>query len=115
MSFLIRWLLNGLALMGVAWLPLGVSVQGWEAAVKAGLILGLFNALLRPILKLLTLPINIFTLGLFGLVINGFLFWLVSELVEGFTVAGPGSAILGAILTAIAASILASILGVKKK
>lgn len=115
MNFLIRWLLNGLALLGVAWLLPGVRIDAPEAAIIAGLALGLVNALLRPILKILTLPITILTLGLFGLVINGFLFWLVSYGVPGFNVAGPGSAIIGAICTALLASVLAVVFGVKLK
>lgn len=114
MNFLIRWLLSGLALLGVAWLLPGVTVNP-ESAIWAGLALGLVNALLRPILKILTLPINILTLGLFGLVINGFLFWLVSSWVPGFSIAGPGSALVGAFLTAMLAALLAMIFGVRKR
>lgn len=114
MNFVIRILLNALALAGVAWLIGGVEVVGLEAALWAGLLLGLFNALLKPVLKLLTLPVNILTLGLFGLVINGFLFWLAGELVEGFVVRGPWSAFWGAILMAIFSALLAILFGVKK-
>lgn len=114
MKFIVRWLLNGLALLGVAWLLPGVTVLGYEAAIIAGLGLGLVNALLRPVIKLLTLPINLLTLGLFGLAVNAFLFWLVAEWVPNFSVSGPLSALLGAVLTALAASILATLIGVKK-
>ncbi|MTI96381.1 MAG: phage holin family protein [Firmicutes bacterium] len=114
MRFLIRWLLNGLALLVVAWLLTGVHVNGWQAAVTAGLGLGLVNALIRPIIKLLALPITILTLGLFGLVINAGLFWLVSELVQGFAVDGFIWALAGAVLVAIFAAVFAGFLGVKK-
>jgi len=115
MNFLIRWLLNGLALMAVAWFLPGVTVDTWGAAIFAGLALGLVNALLRPVLKVLTLPINIMTLGIFGLVLNAFLFWLVSEGVQGFSVTGPLYSLMGAVLTALLASVLSMIFGVKKR
>lgn len=115
MKFILRWLLNGLALWLVAYFLEGITLAGVQATLVAALLWGLFNALLRPVLKLLTLPINMMTLGLFGLVINGFLFWLAQELVSGFVVENFFWALGGAVLTAIIASILTTVLGVKKK
>ncbi len=98
MYLVFRWILNALALMGVAYLVPGIAVDSFWAALVAALVLGLVNALLRPILLILTLPVNILTLGLFTLVINGFLLWLVGTMVKGFTVTGLVPALLGALV-----------------
>ena len=97
-SLLARWILNAAALMLVAYLYPGVSVDSFGAALIAALVLGLVNAVVRPLLVLLTLPVTLLTLGLFLFVINALLFWLVAELVQGFNVGGFGSALLGSIL-----------------
>src|SRR6185312_3947392 len=98
LSLLARWIVNAAALLLVAYLYPGVHVEGFTTALVAALLLGLVNALIRPILVLLTLPVTILTLGLFLFVINALLFWLVAEVVHGFTVAGFGAALLGSIL-----------------
>jgi putative membrane protein len=98
LSLLARWLLNAVALMLVAYLYPGVSVESFGAALLAALVLGLVNAVVRPILVLLTLPVTLLTLGLFLFVINALLFWFVAEVVGGFHVAGFGAALLGSIL-----------------
>ena len=101
MHLLIRWIVNAAALMLVAYLYPGVEVTSFGAAMVAALVLGLVNAVIRPILVLLTLPVTLLTLGLFLFVINALLFWLVAEVVQGFHVAGFGSALLGSILYSI--------------
>jgi putative membrane protein len=75
MKLLAKWLLNAAALLAVAHLYTGVEVRSFSAALIAALVIGLFNAVLRPILVLLTLPVTIVTLGLFLFVINALLFW----------------------------------------
>ena len=97
-SLLLRWLLNAGALLLVAYLYPGVQVQDFVAALVAALVLGLVNAVVRPLLVILTLPVTLLTLGLFLFVINAFLFWLVAELVKGFTVSGFGGALIGSVL-----------------
>jgi putative membrane protein len=97
-SLLIRWILNALALLAVAYLYPGVHVDGFFAAAVAALVLGLVNAVLRPILVILTLPVTIITLGLFLFVINALLFWLVAAVVKGFTVDGFVAALIGSLL-----------------
>ena len=92
-----RWLLLAAALLLVAHLYSGVQVASFSSALVAALVLGLLNTLIRPVLLLLTLPINLITLGLFTLVINGFLFWLAARVLEGFSVASFGWAIIGAL------------------
>lgn len=88
MAILINWLLAALAIMATAYLLPGVSLSGFVPALVTALVLGLVNAFIKPVLLLLTLPINILTLGLFTLVINALLIMLVSKLVSGFQVQG---------------------------
>lgn len=101
MKLLFRWLINAGALLLLAsYLP-GISVSGWYSALIAVLVLGLVNALIRPLFILLTLPVNILTLGLFILVINALLFWFVASFIDGFAVAGFWPAFLGALFMSI--------------
>ncbi len=95
---LLRWLLNTVALFIVAWVVPGFSYAsiGWLAI--AALVLGLLNALVKPILFVLTLPLTIVTLGLFLIVLNAIMLELTAALVPGFDIAGFGWAILGALV-----------------
>ena len=111
MGFLFKWLSNVIALFIVIQFVSGVTVERWQSLFLAGLVIGLLNAFLRPILIFLTLPVNILTLGLFTLVINGFLFYLAALLVSGFSVTGFGSALLAAILFSIISFILNIFIG----
>lgn len=87
MYLLLRWLINAAALALVAQLVPGVEVASAYTALVAALVLGLANAILRPILLILTLPITIITLGLFALMVNASMVWFVSSIVKGFEVA----------------------------
>ncbi len=98
MKMLARWLISALALMLVAYYVPGITVVNFYSALIAALILGLINALIRPILILFTLPINILTLGLFTLVINALMLWLASSIVKGFYVMGFWPAFWGALI-----------------
>ena len=88
MSFLINWLLSGLAIVITAYLLPGVHLSGIKAALLTAIVLGLINAVIKPVLKLLTLPLTIMTLGLFSLVLNALLIMLTARLVPGFQVQG---------------------------
>ena len=101
MKLLIIWALNALALIAVANFVPGIHVDGYPAALLAAFLLGLVNALIRPILFLLTLPITLVTLGLFIFVINGLLFWWVGSSLNGFSVDGFWHGVLGAVLYSI--------------
>ena len=101
MRILLVWLLNTLALIAVAYLMPAITVTSFWSALVAALILGLVNAVIRPVLILLTLPVTVVTLGLFILVINGLLFWFVGSFVEGFVVQGFWAGFFGAILFSI--------------
>jgi putative membrane protein len=110
MKILVRWLLHAAALLLVANIYPGVAVQGFGAAMVAALVIGLLNTLLRPVLVLLTLPVTLLTLGLFILVINGLLFWLVGSFVSGFTVGGFWAGVFGAIVYSIISWALSSLI-----
>lgn len=96
-ELLLRWLLNALALMAIAKFIPGIHVDTFYHALIAALILGLVNALIRPILIVMTLPVNVITLGMFTFVINALMILLASTMVKGFSVAGFVPAFLGAI------------------
>ncbi len=110
MFFLIRWLIHALAVVIAAYLLPGVSVSGFLAALLTALVLGLINAVLKPILILLTLPINILTLGLFTLVINAVLILLTSAIVPGFEVRSFWWALLFSLVLSLVNFVLARIL-----
>ena len=101
MGFLLRILANTLAILLAAYVVPGVRVEGFWAALVAGLVLGLINAIVRPILVFLTFPITLLTLGLFLLVLNAFCFWLAAVVVGGFQVNGFLPALLGALIVSI--------------
>jgi putative membrane protein len=109
LRLLLVWLVNALALLAVSYLMPSVQVTSFGAALAAALVLGLVNAVIRPILVVLTLPVTVLTLGLFILVINGALFLAVANLLEGFQVAGLWPAILGAILFSIVSWLLSAL------
>jgi putative membrane protein len=95
------WTLNSLALIAVASFVPGIQVDGFMAAFVAALVLGLVNTLIRPIFLVLTLPVTVFTLGLFILVINGLMFWFAGSILRGFVVDGFWPAVMGAVLYSI--------------
>lgn len=95
---LLLWALNALALLTVANFVPGIHVDSFGAALIAAFFLGLVNALMRPVLILLTLPVTILTLGLFIFLINGLLFWFVGSVLKGFVVDSFWHGVLGALL-----------------
>lgn len=96
--FLAHWLTTTLALGVSSWLLPGVEVSSLAALAVAGVVLGFVNAVVKPVLVLLTLPMTVVTLGLFYLVVNGLAFGLAAALVPGFSVRSFGWAMLGAFL-----------------
>lgn len=102
---IIRWVINALSLMLVAYIMPKIEISGFYIALVTALILGLINAFIRPFLILITLPITILTLGLFTFVLNALLFWFVASFVEGFYVAGFWAAFFGALIFSIVSSL----------
>jgi len=106
MGFLIRLCLNAIALLIVSTVIPGIEVRGVLPALSAAFFLGLVNAVVRPIILILTLPLTIVTLGLFIPLINAFLLKLVSLMIQGFEVHGFWSAVFGALLLSIVSGLL---------
>ena len=113
MKMLIRWIITGFSLFVAAWIVPGIRVtgDGWTVFAVMAVILGLVNAIIRPVLKLLSCPLIVLTLGLFVLVINGITLWLASALAVswfhvGFYVDGFWAAFLGALIVSIVSVVL---------
>lgn len=105
-NFILTWLLTAIAILITAYVVPGFEVSGFGAAAIAAIVLGLVNAVVRPLLILLTLPLTILTLGLFLLVINALTIALVGALSPGFTVTGFLPALIGSIILTIVSSLL---------
>jgi putative membrane protein len=110
MRFFIHWMVTAVALAIGAHVIPGIFVASGGTLIIAALVLGLVNAVVRPVLLILTLPITVLTLGLFYLVVNGLAFALAAWLVPGFTVASLGSAIGGALVVSVLSSLMSLIL-----
>jgi putative membrane protein len=105
-GILLRWLANTVAILTTAYLLKGLEVSGLKGAIIAAALWGILNALLRPLLLLLTLPLNILTLGLFTLIVNGFLLFLVSQMTSSLMVHGFWWAVGGAILISLLSGLI---------
>ena len=110
-GFLLRSILTMLAVLATAHLVPGISVDGWMPALGAAIVLGLLNAVLRPLLVVLTCPFIILSFGLFIFVVNAVLLALTAALIPGFHVAGFWSAVLGSILISIISGLLNVLVG----
>ncbi|HEY1327766.1 MAG TPA: phage holin family protein [Casimicrobiaceae bacterium] len=110
MRLLLTWVINAAALFLLPYLFTGIHVPDFMHAMIAALVLGLINAIIRPILVILTLPATLLTLGLFIFIINGFLFWLVGQMNLGFTVDTFWTAVLGAIVYSVISWVLSALL-----
>ena len=87
MRLLVRWLINAGAILLVAWILDGIEVRGFVPALVAAAVLGIINAVIRPVVLFLTLPLGCLTLGLFTFVVNALMLWLAAAVVEGRVVA----------------------------
>ena len=110
-GFLTRLLITALGLFAASRLVPGIRFDGWGSLVVAALLLGIVNAVVRPVLLILTLPITLVTLGLFILVINGISLALVAWLMPGFTVSGLWAATLGALVVGVTSWLASSFVG----
>lgn len=106
-----RWFISAFTLLLVALIVPGMEIAGFGSALILAVFLGLVNAILRPIFILITLPLNILTLGLFTFVINGFLLWLLSTAVKGFELSSLGTAIIAALILSIVSWFASKLLG----
>jgi len=112
MKTILKFILIAAAIFAVSHYSLipGIEVADFTTAVVVALVLAILNIFIRPLLLILTLPVNVLTLGLFTFVINGLLFWLVSFFVKGFMVSGFVAAFLGALLITVVKWILDMVL-----
>jgi putative membrane protein len=111
MPFIVRMVANAVAILLISYLlPQVVTVDSVMAALAAAFVLGIVNAVVRPLFVLLTLPVTVVTLGAFLLVINGLLLWLVSSFVPGFHVNGFLAAVVGSILLSVVSWILTRVI-----
>lgn len=118
MNFLIRLVINAIVFYLIATYMPGFSIHSGNVAVTvllAALIFGIVNAIIRPIVLLLTLPINVLTLGLFTIIVNALMFWLTIYLVPGFSVAGFIPALEGSIVMMIVSLILSHIFAAERR
>lgn len=109
MNILINWLIAALVILVAAYILPGVSVNSFLAALVLAVVLGLINALIRPFILLITLPINLLTLGLFTFVINALMILLAAQIVPGFSVAGFWWALLFSLLLSIIGGLIKNI------
>ncbi|MBI2972990.1 MAG: phage holin family protein [Armatimonadetes bacterium] len=108
-GFLLRWLFNAIAIYLTTRIIQGLQIPDFTTALIAALVLGIVNAFIRPIVLLLTLPINLLTLGLFTLIVNTLMLYLVAAVVRSFVITSFWSALIGAVLIAIISTLLSHI------
>ncbi|MBK5251650.1 MAG: phage holin family protein [Peptostreptococcaceae bacterium] len=114
-KFINRWLGNAISIYVIAWLFEGVYIRGFFAAMVAALVLGMLNMLVRPVLIVLTLPINIMTLGIFTFILNGFLLKVVDFFVAGFGVDSFMTAVFASIVLTFVNMIITSLTRPKRE
>jgi len=110
-GFLFRLVITGLGLWAAETIVPGVRIDGWGNLIVAALLLGIVNAVIRPIILILTLPLTILTLGLFILVVNGISLSLVAWLMPSFSLSGLGAAILGSIVVGLTSWLASAFVG----
>jgi putative membrane protein len=113
-SLLFRWALSAISLLVVAYVIPGISVDGVMTALLAAVVIGLVNGTLWLLLKVVTFPLTLLTLGLFWLIVNALMLMLAAKLVSGFSVSGFWAAFFGSILLGIVNSLLSKLIDEKK-
>lgn len=108
MKLLVKLLVNALAVAITAYLLPNVSIDSFFTAVVVAIVLSIINTFIKPIVGFLTLPINLLTLGLFSVIVNGTFIWYASQLIDGFTVSG----FLWAVVFSIVLSLVSAVLGI---
>ncbi|MBP6911964.1 MAG: phage holin family protein [Candidatus Pacebacteria bacterium] len=101
MKILIHWLILSLAVLAVPYFVTGIHIGGIGVAIIVGAVLGFINLVIKPVISLLTLPLNVLTLGLFSLIVNATLFYFVGRVVEGFSIDSFTAAFWGALIVSV--------------
>lgn len=110
LNLLVHWLVVALAILFAAYLLPGMKIKNFKIALVAALVMGIVNALVRPVVAFFAFPVTFLTLGLFALVINGLMLMLVAKVVPDFEVNGCLTAILGAAIVSLTSAVLMSLL-----
>ena len=110
-GFFVRLVITALGLWAAATIIPGVEIVGWQALLVSALLLGIVNAVIRPIILILTLPLTVLTLGLFILIVNGISLGIVAWLVPGFAVSGLGAATVGALIVGLTSWVASAFIG----
>lgn len=100
-KIILKWVAMAGAVLAAAYIVPGISVASFKIALIVAIILGFINIIIKPVLGLLTLPINILSLGIFGLILNVLLFWAITLIVPGFMITGFVAALLGSLVVSI--------------
>ncbi len=98
MKLIIKFFIIVLSIMSLSHIIPGIAVAGFYPAIIVAIVLGVLNFTVKPIVTIITLPVNIITLGLFGLIVNGLILWFIGSFIQGFTVATFMAAFLGALV-----------------
>jgi putative membrane protein len=114
MKFLINTLITAVSILITSYIISGIQVANFTTAVIAALVLGIVNFFIRPLMLLVTLPVNIMTLGLFTFVVNALMLALAAAVVDGFSISGPLAAIVGSLIISVVSTVLSTILNTKK-
>lgn len=101
MNLLVKWVLFALLIMFIAWIIPGITITGFLSALFVVVVLSLVNIFIRPLIQLISLPLNVITLGLFSLIINALLFLLVAKFSPGFQIDGFWSGLFGALILSV--------------
>lgn len=101
MYTIIRWILSALLVIFIAWIVPGITISNFISALFVVVIIALINIFIRPLVEVISLPINFLTLGIFGLIINALLFMLAGKIAPGFQIEGFWSALLGSIILSV--------------
>ncbi len=112
--FIVRWILSALLIIFIAWIIPGITISNFVSALIVVVIMGLVNIFIRPLVQLISLPLNFLTLGIFGLIINALLFLLVGKIAPGFTINGFWAGFFGALILSVFTPLINNI-GVKKE
>lgn len=113
MKFIINTLISAVSIIVTSYVVSGIQVANFTTAVIAALVLGVINFFIRPLMLLITLPVNILSLGLFTFVINALMLWITASVVDGFTVTDALSAIIGSLLISVVSTVLSTVLNSK--
>ncbi len=101
MKLLLHWLILTISVFAVSQFVAGIHVASFTTALIVGAVLTFINLIIKPLITVLTIPLNILTLGLFSLVVNGIFFWLVSRVISGFEVKTFTAAVIGALVVSV--------------